>query len=95
MMSNQSGRRFFALGLLVALLILLTVVATAGISSHRFVIGGGGGPVSQDGLVLQSAFGLPVVGGAQSGLKLCSGFHALDCSTGQYVYLPVLIRPGA
>jgi hypothetical protein len=94
-MTSQRGRRLFALGLLVALLILLTLVATAGISGHRFVIGGGGGPVSQGGLTMQSAFGLPVVGGAQSGLKLCSGFHALDCSTGQYVYLPVLIRSGA
>ncbi|MGD8585735.1 MAG: hypothetical protein PVJ75_10315 [Chloroflexota bacterium] len=94
-MSNQSGRRFFALGLLLALLILLTMVATAGLSGHRFVIGGGGGPVSQDGLTMQSAFGLPVVGGAQSGLKLCSGFHALDCSTGQSIYLPLAIRPGA
>jgi hypothetical protein len=94
-MASQRRRRFFALGLLVILLLALTLVAAASLSGHRFVIGGGGGPVTQDGLVMQSAFGLPVVGGAQSGLKLCSGFHARDCSAGEYIYLPLIIRPGA
>lgn len=94
-MVSQRGRRFFALGLLVAFLLLLTLVAAAGLSGSRFVIGSGGGPVSQDGLVMQSAFGLPVVGGAESDLKLCSGFHAQDCAILEYIYLPVVVRPGA
>jgi hypothetical protein len=94
-MTGKRQRRVFALGVLALLLILMTLVAAASLSGHRFVIGGGGGPVTQDGLVMQSAFGLPVVGGAQSGLKLCSGFHARDCSAGEYIYLPLIIRPGA
>lgn len=94
-MVSQRGRRFFVLGLLLVLLLLLTLVAAADLSGSRFVIGGGGGPVSQDGLALQSAFGLPVVGGARSNLKLCSGFHAQACYVGQTVYLPMIVRPGA
>ncbi len=90
----QGERRWlYAMGLLA--LVLLAVTAAAGISGHRFVIGGGGGPVSQDGLVMQSAFGLPVVGGAQSGLKLCSGFYAEACHTGQTIYIPLVTRPNA
>jgi hypothetical protein len=76
-------------------LLLATLASTADLNGHRFVIGGGGGPVSQDGLVLQSAFGLPVVGGAKSDLKLCSGFHAEACYAGWYMYLPLLTRSGA
>jgi hypothetical protein len=86
-------RRLYALGLLVFLLLLLALVVTAGVVNHRFVIGSGGGPVSQDGLVLQSAMGLPVVGGGSNGLTLCSGFHAGACPTGQNVFLPVIVRP--
>ena len=93
-MVTSKRRRLYALGLLVLLLVLLTLVAAAGLGGHRFVIGSGGGPVSQDGLVLQSAVGLPVVGGGGSnGLTLCSGFHAGACPTGQKVFLPVIVRP--
>ncbi|UCG22682.1 MAG: hypothetical protein JSW55_10900 [Chloroflexota bacterium] len=93
-MVTRKRNWFLALGLLILLLALLSLAVAAGIGGHRFVIGGGGGPVSQDGLVLQSAFGQPVVGGgSSSGLTLCGGFHSGACSTDQNVFLPLVVRP--
>ena len=92
-MGDKKRRRLLALGLLALLLVLLTVTATGGQVGHRFVIGSGGGPVSQDGLVLQSAVGQPAVGGGSSdGLTLCGGFHAGACPTREYVLLPIILR---
>lgn len=91
-MDSNKRRWLFALSLLALLLVLLAVTSAAGLGGHRSVIGSGGGLVSQDGLVLQSAVGQPAVGGGSSGLTLCSGFHAGACSTGEYVFLPVILR---
>lgn len=92
-MSEKQRRWLLALGLLALLLVLLTVTATAGLGGYRFVIGSGGGPVSQDGLVLQSAVGQPAVGGSRTdGLTLCGGFHAGACPIREYVFLPAILR---
>jgi len=91
-MIARKRRWIFTLVLVALLLALLTLGATANLSGYRFLIGGGGGPVSQGGLTLKSAVGQPVIGGGGDEISLCSGFHSGACPPGPKVFLPLITR---
>ena len=68
------------------------VLANGTTSIERHVIGGGGGHAEAGGVMLDGAFGQPVVGiASNSSDELCSGFW---CGVGvEYaVYLPLVLK---
>jgi hypothetical protein len=91
---GRQRRWFYAAGLLVLLLGLLTLAAAADLGSLRSLISSGGGRVSQDGLAMQSAIGQPLVGHSRYGVSLCSGFLCGAPGPEHRVFLPMVTRGG-
>jgi len=92
---NGKYTRGFLLLLVLAVLFSISGVGLAanGFEIDRWVTGGGGGRVAEDGYVLNGTVGQAVVGSITSSpYELCAGFW---CGMGVYkVYLPLLVRSG-